>query len=264
MSKSKKQFYVVINGRKPGIYSNWFGAGEAAEQVKGYPDAVYKGFFTREAAIDWLNEIPKKNLLNLAPDLVEFLDPARKYTSNSSSASAVLLDADKVVMFTDGSTNPQTGAGGYGVILKQKGRVKELSGGFRQTTNNRMEIYACIAGLRQLKNKSDVVIFSDSQYVVNSMSKGWAIKWQKRGWMRNKKDRAENADLWEQLLSLCDQHSVEFRWVKGHNSTKENERCDRLAVQASRKKNLPSDTGYENGKASLPGPLFSNLTNKSG
>ena len=231
--------------------------GETAEQVEGFPEAIYKGFYTREEAINWLKEFPLETLLKLAPNLVEYLDERTDTSPTLAETIDELLESEKVVIFTDGSTNPNTGAGGYGVILKYKDKVKELSGGFRKTTNNRMEIIACIEGLRALKKKSDVVVFSDSQYVVNSISKGWAKKWQAQNWMRNDKEKAENTDLWAQLLELCNHHNVEFRWVKGHNGTKENERCDQLALEATQKRNLPADEGFENPRPSNPAPLFS-------
>ncbi|MCX7839480.1 MAG: ribonuclease HI, partial [Anaerolineae bacterium] len=137
------------------------------------------------------------------------------------------------------------GSGGYGVVLRYREHKKELSGGFRLTTNNRMEILACIEGLRALKRKSDVVIFSDSQYVVNSIAKGWAQKWKANNWMRNNKEKAENADLWEQLLELCSYHNVEFRWVRSHNDNPDNERCDQLAREAAEREDLPADRVYE-------------------
>lgn len=256
MSNKKKSIYVVVNGRKPGIYSKWFGVGETAEQVEGFNEAVYKGFYTREEAINWLKEFSLETLLKLAPNLVEYLDDTDDSSPTLAETIATLLKSEKVVILTDGSSNATSGKGGYGVILKYKESVKELSGGFRWTTNNRMEIIACIEGLRALKKKSDVVVFSDSQYVVNSISKGWAKKWQAQNWMRNDEEKAINPDLWAQLLELCNQHNVEFRWVKGHNGTKENERCDQLALEAAQKSNLPADEGFENPKPANPAPLF--------
>jgi ribonuclease HI len=249
MSQKKKQYYVVVNGRKPGIYSKWSGVGQAAEQVEGFPKAVYRGFFSRVEAIDWLRAFPVKSLVELAPNLVEQVRPAKAKVSTQAARKQKTRDDGvspaKVVIYTDGGALTNPGKGGYGVVLKHKGHRKELSGGFRLTTNNRMEILACIEGLRALKHKSDVVIFSDSQYVVNSISKGWAKRWRARGWMRNDTDKAENADLWEQLLKLCDDHTVEFRWIRGHQGTAENERCDQLAMEAARKADLPADTVYE-------------------
>ena len=151
----------------------------------------------------------------------------------------------KVQIITDGACHGNPGPGGYGVVLLYEGERKEISGGFRLTTNNRMEIFAAIAGLRALKMKCAVTIHSDSQYLVNAISQGWAQRWRANGWRRNKKEMAVNADLWEQLLNLCAQHDVKFVWVKGHAGNKENERCDELAEGAARQKELPVDAGYK-------------------
>ena len=121
---------------------------------------------------------------------------------------------------------------------------KELSGGFKLTTNNRMEITAALVALEALREPCRVTLYSDSQYVVNAMSKGWAQRWQANGWKRNKREDAVNPDLWERMLELCQRHTVEFRWVRGHSGTEENERCDRLAVAAARDSGLPDDPGY--------------------
>ena len=155
-----------------------------------------------------------------------------------------------VKIYTDGACVGNPGPGGYGVVLKYgKGR-RELQGGYRLTTNNRMELLAPIEGLSALKEKCRVTMFSDSRYVVDAMAKGWAKKWQAKGWMRNKKDKAINPDLWARLLSLSDEHEVEFKWVKGHAGNIENERCDELAEQAARQPNLIVDRGYEASLAS--------------
>ncbi len=149
-----------------------------------------------------------------------------------------------VVIYTDGACSGNPGPGGYGVVLLFGEHRKELSGGFRKTTNNRMELLGAIEGLRALKERCSVKLHTDSQYVVNAIEKGWAAKWRANGWMRNKTDKAVNPDLWEQLLTLCEQHKVEFVWVRGHAGNKENERCDQLAVAAAAKPNLPEDEGY--------------------
>ena len=128
---------------------------------------------------------------------------------------------------------------------------KELSGGFANTTNNRMEILAAIVGLETLKKPSAVTLYSDSRYLVDAIEKGWAIKWQANGWMRNKKERAVNPDLWERLLDLTKQHDVAFRWVRGHAGNKENERCDKLAVAAAKGGNLLADSGYKSNLKTL-------------
>jgi ribonuclease HI len=131
------------------------------------------------------------------------------------------------------------------VLLHPKKRA-EASGGFRLTTNNRMEIYAAIKGLELLRQPCKVTLYSDSQYLVNAMIKGWAAAWKKKDWWRTNKERAANIDLWERLLALGEMHQVEFRWVKGHAGNRENERCDQLSNAALRQPNLPADEGYEN------------------
>ncbi len=137
---------------------------------------------------------------------------------------------DLVTIYTDGACSGNPGPGGWGVILSYKGHKKELSGGERQTTNNRMELTAVIEGLSALTRPCRVNVVTDSKYVVDAITLGWARKWRAQGWMRNKKEKALNPDLWEALLNLLDRHEVTFTWVKGHAGHPENERCDELAV----------------------------------
>ena len=117
--------------------------------------------------------------------------------------------------------------------MKYMQHRKEVSGGAADTTNNRMELLAAVTGLELLNERCHVTLYSDSKYVVDAIEKGWAVKWRANGWMRNKKAPALNPDLWERLLALLDKHEVNFVWVKGHAGHPENERCDRLAVQAA-------------------------------
>ncbi len=152
---------------------------------------------------------------------------------------------EQVTIYTDGACLGNPGPGGYGAVLLYGSHRKELSGGFRLTTNNRMEITAALEALEALEEPCRVTLYSDSQYLVNAMSKGWAQRWQANGWKRNKREDAVNPDLWERMLELCRRHTVEFRWVRGHSGTKENERCDRLAVAAARDSGLPDDPGYK-------------------
>jgi ribonuclease HI len=154
----------------------------------------------------------------------------------------------QVHIYTDGACLGNPGPGGYGVVLLYNQHRKDLSGGFRRTTNNRMEIMAAIAGLRALTGRCAVTLYSDSQYLVNAIMQGWAKRWRANGWMRNKREQALNADLWEQLLDLCARHEVEFVWVRGHAGHPENEYCDRLSVEAAKGNNLPPDVGYTDGK----------------
>ena len=149
-----------------------------------------------------------------------------------------------VIIYTDGACLGNPGPGGYAAILLHGNLRTELSGGFRKTTNNRMEIMAAIAGLEALKERCRVTLYSDSQYLVKAISRGWAQRWRAHGWKRNKREKALNPDLWQRLLQLCHYHDVQFRWVKGHAATPENRRCDELAMQAAGQLNLPPDVGY--------------------
>lgn len=151
-----------------------------------------------------------------------------------------------VEIYTDGGCEPNPGAGGYGAVLLHPRKRAEASGGFRLTTNNRMEIYAAIAGLELLKQPCKVTLYSDSQYLVKAMMEGWAVGWRKKDWWRTNTERAVNIDLWTRLLPLCEMHQVEFRWVKGHAGNTENEVCDQLAMAALRQPDLQIDAGYEN------------------
>ncbi len=150
-----------------------------------------------------------------------------------------------VVIYTDGSSRGNPGPGGYGVVLLYGKEGKELSGGYRLTTNNRMEILAAIIGLEALKAKCRVTIYTDSRLLCDSINKGWAVRWKERGWMRNKRERALNPDLWERLLGLCSEHDLTFTWIKGHSGNPGNDRCDELATTAAQQKNLPIDEFYE-------------------
>ena len=157
----------------------------------------------------------------------------------------------KVVVYTDGSCDPNPGRGGYGAILRFGSREKRISEGYKNTTSSRMELMAVVKALEALAEPCRVTLYSDSKYVVNSISKGWARKWRDNRWMRNNKDRAENPDLWESILQLCNRNEVEFEWVRSHfgDSRKEhakyNDICDKLAKSARKKPNLLVDEEYE-------------------
>lgn len=146
----------------------------------------------------------------------------------------------QITIYTDGAAQGNPGRGGYGVVLLSPPYRKELSEGFRLTTNNRMELLAVIMGLEALKVEGcDVTIYSDSRYVVDAVTKGWVFGWEKKGFKEKK-----NPDLWQRFLKIYRRHNVRFVWVKGHDGNTENERCDRLAVAAANQPNLPDDTGY--------------------
>lgn len=148
----------------------------------------------------------------------------------------------KITIYTDGAAKGNPGNGGYGVVMMSGKHKKELSEGFRNTTNNRMELLSVIVALEQIKVANSVVeIFSDSKYVVDSVEKGWVFGWQKKGFKGKK-----NIDLWQRFLKIYPKHQVKFNWVKGHAGNIYNERCDVLAVAAAESSNLLIDEGYEN------------------
>ena len=140
-----------------------------------------------------------------------------------------------VTLYTDGACSGNPGPGGWGAILEFNGTEKELSGGEAETTNNRMELTAVIAGLSALKEPCIVELYSDSKYVIDGMSKGWAEGWRKNGWKKADKKPALNPDLWEKLLDLTHIHTLRYHWVKGHAENEKNNRCDELAVAQYKK-----------------------------
>lgn len=152
----------------------------------------------------------------------------------------------KVIIYTDGGCSGNPGKGGYAAILTFGEHRKELFGGYKLTTNNRMELMACIKGLEALKYPCEVLVTSDSKYVVDAIEKGWAKKWQQNNWKRSNKLKAENTDLWGILLKLTEIHVTKFEWIKGHDGHPENERCDQLAKQAFGSEYLEDDIGYKN------------------
>lgn len=159
--------------------------------------------------------------------------------------STVNDDLPQVEIYTDGSCLNNPGRGGYAAILICGSHRKEIYGGYRYTTNNRMEIMAVIQGLKALKRPCKVNLYTDSQYVVNAMTKGWVKKWQKNNWRRNAQEKAKNVDLWQELLKVSQPHQVNYIWVKGHAGHPENERCDYLANLAALADNLAEDEGLQ-------------------
>jgi ribonuclease HI len=156
---------------------------------------------------------------------------------------------DRIIIYTDGACLGNPGPGGYGAVQLYQGKRRELSGGYRRTTNNRMELMGAIAALEALKARSKVLLYTDSRYVVDAVEKGWAQKWRRNGWRKPDKQMAMNPDLWERLLTACSQHEVRFEWVKGHAGNVENERCDVLANAAAAGQagqELAADPGYGN------------------
>ena len=146
----------------------------------------------------------------------------------------------KIILYTDGAARGNPGPGGYGVVLLSGKLRKELSHGYKKTTNNRMELLAVIVGLEALKIENSIVnVYTDSKYVADAVEKGWVFGWEKKGFKKKK-----NPDLWRRFLKVYRKHRVKFTWIKGHANIPENERCDRLAVEASQEENLAIDPGY--------------------
>lgn len=147
----------------------------------------------------------------------------------------------KITMYTDGAASGNPGPGGYGVVLKAGNHRKELSRGFKLTTNNRMELLAVIAGLEALKaDNCEVTIYTDSKYVAEAVERGWLFEWEKKDFKKKK-----NPDLWKRFLKVFRKHRVKFIWIKGHDNISENELCDRMAVMAYKKGRLYTDKWYE-------------------
>ena len=241
MAGSKKKYYAVARGRKIGIFSTWFGAGNAEEQVRGFAGARFKGFETIDEARSWLQK-------------PQSATPGKKKRSSvqpKTPTPAISTEQADVIIYTDGGCSHNPGPGGYGAVILAQGKRQEISGGFKHTTNNRMELMACIVALKSIKPGVSVIVHSDSQYVVNGISKGWAAKWQAQGWMRNKKDAAENYDLWQDLLDACEPLNVHFIWVKGHAGNEENECCDQLATQAFASTPSTRDKNFESGRTTI-------------
>jgi ribonuclease HI len=153
------------------------------------------------------------------------------------------MEHKEIHVYTDGSSRGNPGPGGYGIVMEQKGSnyFKEFSEGFRKTTNNRMELLAVVEALKKIKKDNQkIIIYTDSKYVVNSVEKKWVFAWQKNNFKKKK-----NIDLWLEFLKEYKKHSVKLKWIKGHNDHPQNERCDSLAVEASKKETLLIDKGYE-------------------
>ncbi len=262
---AKKTIYIVVRGQRPGIYRTWSGDDGAARQVQGFSGALYRGFTRREDALAWLRSLDEEEL---PPELGEALAKELGYAGlqDGEAPSEDVPDGERVIVYTDGGAIGNPGPGGYGAVLRFGRHRKELSGGYRMTTNNRMELMACIAALEALKKPRSsatsalglasppVVLYSDSQYVVNGINEGWAEQWRRRGWQRPNGETAENVDLWARLLALCDEHDVTFRWVKGHAGRPGNERADQLAGQAAQQEDLPPDTAFEAGATQALNP----------
>lgn len=260
-----KKYYAVVRGRRPGIYGVWYGPEGAEEQVRGFAGAIYKGFATLEEAKRW-QESPAAGTRKGPSGKQADPAPAGGYRAcgmghrngshgkrTESTPNAPVAASGQIVVYTDGGCAGNPGPGGYGAVILAGETRSEIAGGFRLTTNNRMELMACIAAIDTLQTPADLLLHSDSRYVVNGISKGWARKWRANGWMRTKIEAAQNSDLWSRLLDLCDEHRVRFVWVHGHAGNRENERCDRLATDAAQGPDLREDHAYVRSRNRVPG-----------
>lgn len=230
-----RKFYAVAKGRNPGIYTAWYGDSGAERQIRGFKGARYKGFASRQEAEAWIKEMRPGSASSNA---------GKKQVAQEMETVNDPVTDETIIVYTDGGCLNNPGPGGYGVVIKDNTGREELSGGYRLTTNNRMELTACIVGLRQFRKRKKISIYSDSKYVVDGITKGWARSWRKRNWRKSDGQPALNPDLWAELLELCELHDVSFHWVKGHAGNPENERCDTLANTAARQSGLPEDDGY--------------------
>lgn len=229
---AKKKFYAVAVGSKTGIYTDW---PSAEKQVKGVAGAKYKSFPTEAEAKAFLeNPVYSKKTAGT------------KKKKTVTTASKPPLAENAVLIYTDGGSINNPGPGGYGVVIEMDGGQRELSGGFRLTTNNRMEMTAAIVALEAVAECGrPVCLHSDSRYLVNGITRGWAKSWRKRGWKKSDGEPALNPDLWAHLLELVERVDVQFCWVKGHAGNPLNERCDRLAVAAAKGDPQAIDAEYE-------------------
>lgn len=237
MGKKQKKYYAIIKGFKPGIYDTWYGDDGAEIQVKGFSNPIYKGFKSFKEAQKWMNSLEGNG-----EGIYKQTDS--KYLSQVIYSGIENTGAN-VIIYTDGGSLGNPGPGGFAAVIVKGENTSEISGGFRLTTNNRMELMACIAALENINSNSSVILYSDSRYVVDAITKGWAKRWQANNWMRNKTESAKNSDLWKRLLNLCDPSSVDFKWIKGHANNPGNEKCDKLAKQAAMSSDLPADKIFE-------------------
>lgn len=233
---AKKKYYAVAVGRTTGVFADW---PTAEAQVKGFPGAKYMSFASEAEARAWLAEPRYRRREEERP-------AGSKPDRPPPQPSQPPRPDGEISVYTDGGCIGNPGPGGYGIVIERDGLRREISGGFRLTTNNRMEMTAAIVALAALRGcRQPIHLYSDSSYLVNGIDKGWAKKWRNNGWHKGDDSPAMNSDLWRQLLALLEELEVVFHWLKGHAGHEQNERCDRLAVACARQPDLPADLPYE-------------------
>lgn len=232
---TKKKYYAVGVGVKPGIYTDW---ASTQKQVIGFKGAVYKSFPTKEEAEAFMaNPV-------YATKKKEVSKSTNKSSASIKQNLPVVGNDKEIIIYTDGACSGNPGPGGYGAVFLSGNERFELSEGYRRTTNNRMEMLAIIVALEFVRLDMPITVYSDSSYVINAITKNWAKGWQKRGWVKSDGEPAKNPDLWQRMLDVCANKKISFIWVKGHAGHELNEVCDRLAVAASSKKILLNDEGF--------------------
>lgn len=206
--------------------------------------------------LEWVRKIDesasKRESLELTPRQEEVIAGIyEKYSGAKQKAVAASQEKSTgerrkhVTIYTDGSSRGNPGPGGYGTVLLFGKFRKELSQGYRHTTNNRMEMRAAIAGLEALFEDCEVTLHTDSQYLAKGFNDRWIEGWKRRGWKNSQKEPVKNKDLWQQLDALNQRHKIRWKWVKGHAGNQENERCDELATEAADGDQLIDDDGFE-------------------
>ena len=211
----KQKFYAVKVGKTPGIYNSW---SDCEKEVKGFNGAKFKSFATRNEALSWL-------------DGKDFSTETNRIEKSNADSNIETTETNFLI-YTDGSClkNPG-GAGGWAAIVTDThtGEIKELTGGEKATTNNRMELSAALFALSSIKKPSTITLVTDSEYLKNAFTKNWLKNWQKRNWKTATGADVKNRDLWEKLSFEVNRHKIYFSWVKGHAGNPQNERCDFLA-----------------------------------
>jgi len=261
VTKRPYAFYAVKKGRAPGIYKTWV---ECEAQVKGFAGAIFKGFRSRAEAKKFIEQASGEPPPRATRTERIKLPVSRRAAALAKERAAISRSArndqdaqsdavNRVIIYTDGSSVGNPGPGGYAAVLLNGGSRQEVSGGFRLTTNNRMEMTAALAGLGLLKRRSAVTIYTDSKYLRDALTNGWVARWLKNGWRTRADTSVANKDLWLQLWEQTQKHDVKFEWVRGHAGNVENERCDELATSMSARDDLPPDAGYEDGLMGEPG-----------
>ena len=210
MGGKMKKYYAIMNGRTIGIVTTWE---ECKNATQGFSNAQFKGFDTKEEAENYLNH----NKKNTVPKPSQGKVHPKKNTD--------------YIIYTDGSCLKNPGPGGYAAIIidTYSKKIKEVSGGDADTTNNRMELSAAIAALSVIPKQSNIVIYTDSQYMKNAFTSGWLKNWKISNWKTSSGSAVKNVDLWRSLDDLVSQFNIEWNWVKGHSNVEYNERCDELA-----------------------------------